>query len=44
MMKTIFNNMVMRRVLSGLPFYLLTFLPLSAQPGWVKKATKQYSP
>ena len=32
--------MVMRRVLGLLPFYLFTFLPLSAQPGWVKKATK----
>ncbi len=30
----------MRRVLGFLPFYLFTFLPLSAQPGWVKKATK----
>ena len=30
----------MRRVLGLLPFYLFTFLPLSAQPGWVKKATK----
>ena len=39
-MKTIFNNMVMRRVLGVLPFYLLTFLPLHAQPAWVKKATK----
>ena len=40
MMKTIINNMVMRRVLGVLPLCLLTFLPLYAQPGWVKKATK----
>ena len=30
----------MRRVLGLLPFYLFTFLPLSAQPSWVKKAAK----
>ena len=39
-MKTIINNMVMRRILGLLPFYLFTFLPLQAQPSWVKKATK----
>ena len=39
-MKTITNNMVMRRILGLLPFYLFTFLPLQAQPSWVKKATK----
>ena len=38
-MKTIIN-MVMRRILGLLPFYLFTFLPLQAQPSWVKKATK----
>ena len=32
--------MVIRRVLGFLSFYLFTFLPLYAQPGWVKKATK----
>ena len=32
--------MVLRRVLSILPFYFLPFLPLNAQPGWVKSATK----
>lgn len=39
-MKTIINNMVMRRILGLLPFYLFTILPLQAQPSWVKKATK----
>ncbi len=39
-MKTIINNMVMRRLLGLLPFYLFTILPLQAQPSWVKKATK----
>ena len=39
-MKTIINNMVMRRILGLLPFYIFTFLPLQAQPSWVKKATK----
>ena len=39
-MKNNRNRMVMRRVLGLLPFYLFTFLPLYAQPGWVKKATK----
>ena len=32
--------MVIRRVFVFLPFYLFTFLPLSAQPGWVKNASK----
>ena len=39
-MKTIINNMVMRRIIGLLPFYLFTILPLQAQPSWVKKATK----
>lgn len=30
----------LRLVMGILPFYLFTFLPLSAQPSWVKKATK----
>ena len=39
-MRTVYNNKVLRRVMSVLLFYLFTFLPLSAQPSWVKKATK----
>ncbi len=34
------NNQVIRRVIGILPFYFFTFLPLSAQPGWTKSATK----
>lgn len=34
------NNKVLRRVMGVLLLYLSTFLPLYAQPGWVKKATK----
>ena len=39
-MKNNINNKVLRRVLGLLPFYLFTFLPLNAQPSWVKSATK----
>ena len=39
-MKNNINNKVLRRVLGHLPFYLFTFLPLNAQPSWVKSATK----
>ena len=39
-MKEHINNKVLRRVLVILPFYLLTFLPLNAQPDWTKRATK----
>ena len=39
-MKNINYRMVIRRVFVLLPFYLLTFLPLSAQPGWTKNASK----
>jgi len=39
-MKNNRNRMVMRRVLGLLPFYLFAFLPLYAQPSWVKKAAK----
>ena len=39
-MKNNINNKVLRRVLGLLPFYLFTFLPLNAQPGWVKSASK----
>ena len=34
------HKMVLRRVLVILPLCLISFLPLHAQPGWVKKATK----
>ena len=39
-MKNNRNRMVMRRVLGLLLFYLFAFLPLYAQPSWVKKAAK----
>ena len=39
-MNNINHRMVIRRVFVFLPFYLFTFLPLSAQPGWVKNASK----
>ena len=39
-MKNINYRMVIRRVFVLLPFYLFTFLPLSAQPGWTKNASK----
>lgn len=39
-MRKILSVRVLRLVMGILPFYLFTFLPLSAQPSWVKKATK----
>ena len=39
-MREIFSIRVLRMVIGVLPFYLFTFLPLSAQPSWVKKASK----
>ena len=39
-MKNNINNKVLRRVLGLLPFYLFTLLPLNAEPGWVKSASK----
>jgi len=39
-MRTEYDNRVQRRVMGVLLLYLSTFLPLYAQPGWVKKATK----
>ena len=39
-MRKILSVRVLRLVIGILPFYLFTFLPLSAQPSWVKKATK----
>ena len=39
-MRKILSVGVLRLVMGILPFYLFTFLPLSAQPSWVKKATK----
>ena len=39
-MKNINYRMVIRRVFVFLPFYLFTFLPLSAQPSWTKNASK----
>lgn len=39
-MRKILSVGVLRLVIGILPFYLFTFLPLSAQPSWVKKATK----
>ena len=39
-MRKILSVRVSRLVMGILPFYLFTFLPLSAQPSWVKKATK----
>ena len=39
-MKTGYYNKVQRRVMGVLLLYLFTFLPLQAQPSWVKKATK----
>ena len=34
------RNMMVKRWILVLPFYLFAFLPLSAQPGWVKNASK----
>ena len=39
-MRTEYYNKVQRRVIGVLLLYLFTFLPLQAQPSWVKKATK----
>ena len=39
-MRTNNYNLVRRMVIGILPFYLFAFLPLSAQPSWVKRATK----
>ncbi|MBR4729561.1 MAG: serine protease [Prevotella sp.] len=39
-MRTEYYNKVQRRVMGVLLLYLFTFLPLQAQPSWVKKATK----
>ena len=39
-MRKLLSVGVLRLVMGILPFYLFTFLPLSAQPSWVKKATK----
>mgnify|MGYP002857067841 FL=1 len=39
-MRTVYYNKVQRRVMGVLLLYLFSFLPLYAQPSWVKKATK----
>ena len=39
-MKKILSVKVFRLVMGILPFLLFTFLPLSAQPDWAKKASK----
>ena len=39
-MRTEYFNKVQKRVMGVLLFSLLTFLPIYAQPNWVKKATK----
>ena len=39
-MRTVYFNKVQRQVIGVLLLYLFTFLPLYAQPSWVKKASK----
>jgi len=39
-MRTDYNNKVLRQVIGVLLFFLFAFMPLNAQPSWVKKATK----
>ena len=40
MMMNMNRKMIQRRALSVMLFSFLTFIPLCAQPAWVKKATK----